>query len=336
MSGNMTTSDGEEKAKISSYSYKVISSLFMWMLILLIIVGNSLAILVYCKATRLRVVTRCFIINLAVTDLLVGLIIMPFWFHRMLQDRHQTASLLYKAWITLDISCSTASITSLAVVSIDRYIVISKPLSYERLLSKSRAFCVIFLVWCYSIGIALVRELERRYYTVFVTGFSFLLPLAIILFSYANIFKAAKFQARRIQRSCLHNENLGSRKSKKHLEKELKAAKTISLVIGAFLICWLPLFLLSILNVHCSECRITFEGVIIVKWLHYTNSALNPIIYSMHNRDFRAALQLILFNRNSNALDSVENSMNSVHHVISRAIQPLRNRTWSGTRTSRV
>lgn len=331
MSENISTVS-QESVGISSYAYKVISSLFMWTLIIVIVVGNLLAIAAYCKATRLRVVTRCFIINLAVTDLLVGAIIMPFWFHRMLQDRHIVTTILYKSWITLDISCATASIISLAVVSIDRYIVISKPLSYERFLPKSRAIFVIFVLWCYSIGVAVLREIKWRYYSLLVTGFSFILPLGTILFAYANIFKAAKVQAKRIRRSCLPNSRESNR-NRKHFDKELKATKTISLVIGAFLVCWLPFFVLSILSQYCTQCTISFEVVIIVKWLHYANSALNPIIYSMHNRDFRAALQTILFNKNSNALESADNT-HSVHHVLTRAVQTRLTR--NGTKTSRV
>ncbi|XP_028400230.1 octopamine receptor 1-like [Dendronephthya gigantea] len=334
MSENVTTTVGaKENAGISSYAYKVISSLFMWTLIIVIVIGNSLAIAAYCKATRLRVVTRCFIINLAVTDLLVGAIIMPFWFHRMLQDRQVVASVLYKAWITLDISCATASITSLAVVSIDRYIVISKPLSYERFLPKSRAMLVIGVVWCYSFVVAILREIDWRFYSLLVTGFSFLLPLGTILFAYANIFKAAKAQVQRIRRSCLPNSRESNR-NKRHFDKELKATKTISLVIGAFLACWLPFFVLSILSQYCTKCTISFEVVIIVKWLHYANSALNPIIYSMHNRDFRATLQSILFNKNSHVLESAENT-HSIHHVITRAVQ-TRLLSRNGTKTSRV
>ena len=332
MSENISTANSHENVGISSYAYKVISSLFMWTLIIVIVVGNLLAIAAYCKATRLRIVTRCFIINLAVTDLLVGAIIMPFWFHRMLQNRQVMDSMLYKAWITLDISCATASITSLAVVSIDRFIVISKPLSYERFLQKSRAIFVIFIVWCYSISVAVLREINWHYYSLLVTGFSFLLPFGTILFAYANIFKAAKFQAKRIRRSCLPNST-GSNTNKKHFEKELKATKTISLVIGAFLVCWSPFFVLSILSKYCTQCTISFEVVIIVKWLHYANSALNPIIYSMHNREFRAALHVILFHKNSNVLESVENT-HSVHHAITRAVQIRLNR--SGVKTSRV
>lgn len=331
MSEGNSTIDGNKNAGISSYAYKVVSSLFMWTLIILIVVGNLLAIATYCKATRLRIVTRCFIINLAVTDLLVGAIIMPFWFHRMLQDRQNTASTFYKAWVTLDISCATASITSLAVVSIDRYIVISKPLSYERFLPKSRAIFVILVVWCYSIGVAVLREINWLYYSLLVTVFSFLLPLATIVFAYANIFKAAKFQAQRIRRSCLPNSR-GASTNKKHFDKELKATKTISLVIGAFLVCWLPFFILSIVSQRCQKCTISFEVVIIVKWLHYANSALNPIIYSMHNRDFRATVQSILFNKNSHRMESAENTL---HHVITRAVHEIR-RSRSGTKTSRV
>lgn len=318
MSGNDTEISSSPTVGITSYSYKVISSLFMSTLIVVIIAGNLLAIAAYCKATRFRVVTRCFIVNLAVTDLVVGAIIMPFWFYQMLRENQSLATTIYKSWITLDIACATASMSSLAVVSMDRYITISEPLSYEKRLSKALAVFVIFLVWFYAFGVALLREINWYYYSVLVTVFSFVVPLSIMLFAYVNIFKMAKIQARRIRLSSLPNL-AQSRLNQKRFDKELKATKTISLVIGAFLLCWLPFFVVTLLAQYCAriQCDITFELIIMVKWLHYANSAMNPIIYALHNRDFRAAMQAILPGKPKDyVLESTAD--HSLHHLVAR------------------
>lgn len=310
MSGNATAAIGSRQPPaISSKSYQLVSSFFMCTLIAFVIIGNSLAIATYWKAVRFRVVSRCFIVNLAITDLLVGMVVMPIWLHYILRaDNHINAS-FYKVWVTMDITCATASICSLAVVSLDRYIIIREPLSYDQLLSKPRAGFLIFLIWFYALVIALLRLLRWSHYSLLVTGVSFILPLSIMLFAYVNIFKAAKIQAHRIRLSSLSDAR-ESRMSKKRFDIELKATKTISIVIGAFLLCWVPFYLATILGRYCPEtCNVSFELVIIVKWLHYANSAVNPVIYAMHNREFRAVLRSIWCGEsNGHALKSTENS----------------------------
>lgn len=93
------------------------------------------------------------------------------------------------------------------------------------------------------------------------------------------------------------------------LPKELKAAKTLGVVMTAFLACWFPFFLLNIIYALDSSIRIDPETILIAKWLHYLNSLLNPVIYSCMNRDFRAAFKRLatrFFGRisgNANQLD---------------------------------
>lgn len=328
MSGNVTPAiDSRQQSAISSKSYQLVSSFFMCTLIAFVIVGNSLAIATYCKAVRFRVVSRCFIVNLAVTDLLVGTLVMPIWLHYILRvDNHSSAS-LYNVWVTLDITCSTASICSLAIVSLDRYIIIRAPLSYDRLLSKPRAGILIFLIWFYALVIALLRGLRWGHYTLLVTGVSFVVPLSIMLFAYVNIFKAAKDQAHRIRLSSLANAR-GTRMSKMRFDIELKATKMISIVIGAFLLCWVPFYLATILSKYCPEmCNVSFELVIIVKWLHYANSAVNPVIYAMHNRDFRAVLRAIIWCGESNGHALKSTYENSLQRTTGKSTSRLVGRT---------
>ncbi|KAM8820816.1 D(3) dopamine receptor [Eudromia elegans] len=76
--------------------------------------------------------------------------------------------------------------------------------------------------------------------------------------------------------------------------RERKATQMLTIVLGAFVVCWLPFFLIHILNAHCPSCHVPPALYSASTWLGYVNSALNPIIYTTFNTDFRRAFLKIL------------------------------------------
>jgi len=77
--------------------------------------------------------------------------------------------------------------------------------------------------------------------------------------------------------------------------KEHKAFVTLGVVMGAFLLCWLPFFLWYLTVTMCGKaCPCPDSVVVTLFWIGYFNSTLNPVIYAMTNRDFKLAFIGIL------------------------------------------
>ncbi|KAK7865922.1 hypothetical protein R5R35_001630 [Gryllus longicercus] len=77
------------------------------------------------------------------------------------------------------------------------------------------------------------------------------------------------------------------------MKREHKAARTLGIIMGTFILCWLPFFLWYVSTVLCGEelCPCPDIVVTLVFWIGYFNSTLNPIIYAYFNRDFREAFK---------------------------------------------
>jgi len=83
--------------------------------------------------------------------------------------------------------------------------------------------------------------------------------------------------------------------------RERKAARTLAVITGTFVLCWLPFFIIAILRPFCGEhCHYPAPLISVIVWLGYVNSLLNPIIYTVFNADFRSAFRKILFGKYRN------------------------------------
>lgn len=90
------------------------------------------------------------------------------------------------------------------------------------------------------------------------------------------------------------------RKSKEAFDskRERKAAKTLAIITGAFVICWLPFFIMAILLPIYNGSRFPPYVVALFLWLGYFNSTLNPIIYTIFSPEFRHAFKRLFYGRN--------------------------------------
>ncbi|XP_033219459.1 5-hydroxytryptamine receptor-like isoform X2 [Belonocnema kinseyi] len=77
-------------------------------------------------------------------------------------------------------------------------------------------------------------------------------------------------------------------------KRERKAAKTLAIITGAFVFCWLPFFVIAILHPVCEACNISDKLMAFFQWLGYLNSTLNPAIYTVFSPEFRSAFKRLL------------------------------------------
>ncbi len=99
----------------------------------------------------------------------------------------------------------------------------------------------------------------------------------------------------------LHVRGIGGvlKKSRMSSNKESKATKTLGVIMGAFTACWLPFFIVALIRPFCTDpaACIPHWLTVLLLWLGYANSFLNPIIYARFNRDFRTPFKEILLCR---------------------------------------
>ncbi|KAE8746005.1 hypothetical protein FOCC_FOCC007263 [Frankliniella occidentalis] len=78
-------------------------------------------------------------------------------------------------------------------------------------------------------------------------------------------------------------------------KRERKAAKTLAIITGAFVVCWLPFFIMALVMPLCESCVINDHVSSLFLWLGYFNSTLNPVIYTVFSPEFRQAFKRILY-----------------------------------------
>ncbi|XP_029013182.1 trace amine-associated receptor 8a-like [Betta splendens] len=266
---------------------------------------NLLVIVSISHFRQLHTPTNLLLLSLAVSDFLVGLLVMPF-----------QILLIKPCWLLGDVLCTVwffapyitiySSVTNMVLISVNRYLAICDPLRYSTKFSqKTVKFCVL-LCWLYCVMysfIVLNNNLKQpgRFNSCYgecvinVIGavdlvLSFIIPFSAIIILYVRVFVVAVSQARsmrshvaavKVQRSL----TVTVRKS------EIKAAKTLGVTVVVFLMCYCPPYCVSLSGYKLKIGTSTNDFLV---FLLLSNSCLNPLIYTFLYPWFRKSVKLIL------------------------------------------
>ncbi|XP_032363096.1 trace amine-associated receptor 13c-like [Etheostoma spectabile] len=269
---------------------------------------NLLIIISVSHFRQLHTPTNILLLSLAVSDLLVGLVLMP-------------GEILKKTscWFLGDFVCflynylssiiATSSLGDMVLISVDRYVAICDPLHYNTRITVNRVKLSVFLCWLYSASYSflLVKDdltQPRRYNScygecVLVIDYvikavdmvlSFIVPVTIIVALYLRVFAVAVSQARAM-RSHITAVTLQLSVTPKAKKSELKAARTLGVLVVVYLICFCPYYSVSLAGDSLVN---ALYASFIVPIFYFLNSGLNPMIYALFYPWFRKAVKLIV------------------------------------------
>ncbi|XP_013173847.1 PREDICTED: neuromedin-K receptor-like [Papilio xuthus] len=293
---------------------------FAWLIVfavmlLLAIIGNTLVIWIVLAHRRMRTVTNCFLVNLAVADLLMA----------TLNGAPNFVFLVTANWPFGSITCRASNFTAnltvsagvftLVAITVDRYVAIVKPLQHR--LSRRVARAVLFSVWCSSIILALPTLLYSDTYTKkYINGereicfikwpdgsyptsktdycynlvflsVTYVVPMSVMVWAYAQMSSALRGHG---IGECTHHQM-------QIVRAKRKVVRMFVLVVVVFAMCWLPYHAYFVLVYHhqsLASAPFAQHIYLAFYWLAMANSMFNPLIYYWMSNKFRVYFRMAL------------------------------------------
>ncbi|CAK6976151.1 alpha-2B adrenergic receptor [Scomber scombrus] len=180
-------------------------------MMLMTIVGNILVIIAVLTSRSLKGAQNLFLVSLAAADILVATLIIPFSLANELQGYWAFSSIWCEIYLALDVLFCTSSIVHLCAIALDRYLSISRPVSYGAKRTPIRINAAIIVVWLISAVISFPPLLtldkseggeescelnNERWYILYSTIGSFFAPCVIMILVYVRIYQIAKKHTR--------------------------------------------------------------------------------------------------------------------------------------------
>ena len=256
--------------------------------------GNLIVIVVILYHRRLRTRANYLICCLALTDLLVGLAIQPMVAMRLLYKPLWKSCLMADSVTFIGSVLCGASACILGVISCDRYIHIVKWPSYAQVMTRKKLFVMITVCWIIpTIGsiFSLFMSMRKVYYLL-LTAMSSTIALMVCLF-YKRIFVFIREKRRVCHVRPIYGKTDGT--DQMQFQKQTKMAVSFAIIIGCYVICWLPLTIFSIYVAitDLSNVRVTpTRKLVAIRYFAVSfgmvNSSINPLIYFWRNESLRS------------------------------------------------
>ena len=272
------------------------------------IFGNLLTLCAVYHNHRLRTIPNTFVIALAVSDILMSTICMPF----------TVASLFHGRWIFHETVCrfqafdifafAKCSLGTMAAIAVSRYFCVVNREKYPSLFKKQRALMYIFIVWCLALVGAVPILLFKNDSIGFQPGKAMCMykfesniaysasilccfittPLIIIKICYVKVFRAVS----RSNRVFSLENNLELLRVN---VKEAKVTKRLVAVVVGFACCWLPIFIIDNIDMAQGEPTLPRPAYVTYGFLLYLSSTINPFIYCATDKRFRREYKAVFW-----------------------------------------
>lgn len=272
------------------------------------IFGNLMVIAVVIRHRGMRTRTNMFLVNLAIADFLVGVLLAPF----------SLTTLIAKDWIFGDILCFInsfcnaafliTSIQTLMYISIHKYLSITRPLTQ---ITKCKILIMIGAAWGWAIVCASLTtfilstskykegtmQCGPKYPTYSTKSLTFhfiiqasniFLPLFLMIGCYVRMFAEIKQHMQRLDENTALDRNM-------IFSQQRRVTITLLIVLSCFVLCWIPYCVYSNYAAFVRDkSTIPRYANAIAYCFGYMNSACNPIIYAWRSPSFREGYKEIL------------------------------------------
>ncbi|XP_031567832.1 visual pigment-like receptor peropsin [Actinia tenebrosa] len=301
---SLTNQSSSKFQVATSELQKGVHSSILSLVLLLIIIGNTLVLLVlYRQRKQLNLrVTNMFLANLAVVDLSVGLLILPFSICTVINGGWVFGEPLCQLNGFINMTSGGTSILTMAAISIDRYLAIVSRTG--RKLQVKQALVLLGVVWFWGVLTGILPVLGWNHYQygsygavckmsfdhdkgylLFAAIVCFVVPLIIMVYCYLRVFLKVRSHRKLMQqwRSPNHINN----KENKSIKSETRTAKIVVTVLFVFAGAWTPFVIVHLLQLVINLPSSLLSISTLIAGMH---SFCNPIIYTAMNRKFRADL----------------------------------------------
>lgn len=250
---------------------------------LVAIVGNSLVLAAILSAPSLRSPAILLLCNLAVSDLLVGLVIQPLF---IAHSFNLTTRLLTSIWLIMSYSACGISLCTMTAIAVDRFLALHYHLRYSTMVTSFRIKTFLTALWLKSFIFSGIYFWSVRIFFLYITIFV-CLCLIISVFCYVRIFKIVRHQQKKIQ--CQHQAvNLPQGSTISNLLQLEKSA------INSFLFFIVMVLFYTPVSTYLSLIYATKDGSHrgwnVAITLVFINSSVNPFLYCWRMGDLRAAV----------------------------------------------
>lgn len=310
------------------------------------------------RKEQLLVPSNRLVFNLTGSNFVFSLLILPFVIVSTAQEKWLFGIFWCNFTGFFTLLVSIASILTSAMIAIDRYYAIVKPMVYTRTITVAKSTAMLLCVWIQatvfslpplfgwsrfdcltSKATCLVMWKDDIFYSTFLLGFCVFLPFGVMVSCYYFIFQVVRAKCRKINVGTVtssvaaaavagemvsadhhpkpihhpplkyqlrldnHRPSLPRRKSSLVLLSTYsslsKGFRTICVVVGAFLVTWIPCVTMAILDIACGSSCVGGAFRVIALWLLYASSVSYPIVYGVYNRSIRKEIVAYLCPPNS-------------------------------------
>lgn len=271
----------------------------IWTIIeIIILVGNTITLKIIICSPTLRTIPNFLIASLAISDIGLGLFSGPLCLGVLVVSEWPFSNFIcqFHGMAALTFACT--SVENLALMAVNRYFRVVKPNKYRKYFKKGKTLCYICIVWMSSLIASMsyipsgphgyvfhpgkffcYLHIDDYVFLLLTVTFYIAFPAMLIAFCYYKVYKT-------IQKHNRSMSNWGS-SSQRLSVQEINITRTLFLILVMFMVCWLPVFTMDIIDIIKSRWSLPREAYVAYTFLAASSSSINPVLYGIMNPAFR-------------------------------------------------